>query len=39
MLMGKHVPGIGMQETYEDNSVPQFPDVIDAMREIAADAA
>jgi len=39
MLMGKHVPGIGMQETYESNSVPQYPDVIGTMREIAADAA
>lgn len=39
VLMGKHVPGIGMQETYEENSVPQYPDVIGAMRELAADAA
>ncbi len=38
-LMGKHVPGIGMQESYEANSVPQFPDVVGAMRELAADAA
>lgn len=38
-LMGKHVPGIGMQQVYEDNSVPQYPDVVDAIRELAADAA
>jgi 2-oxoisovalerate dehydrogenase E1 component beta subunit len=39
MLMGKHVPGIGMQESYEENSVPQYGDVVSTMRELAADAA
>lgn len=38
-LMGKHLPGIGMNQVYEENSVPQYPDVKAAMREVAADAA
>jgi len=37
-LMGKHVPGIGMNQNYEMNSVPQLGDVRAAMRELATDA-
>jgi 2-oxoisovalerate dehydrogenase E1 component beta subunit len=38
-LMGKHVPGIGMNPVYESNSVPQAAHVKDAMRELAAEPA
>jgi 2-oxoisovalerate dehydrogenase E1 component beta subunit len=38
-LMGKHVPGIGMNPVYESNSVPQLGDVKEAMRELAAEPA
>ena len=38
LLMGKHVPGIGMNQVYETNSVPQYEDVRDAMRDLAAEA-
>ena len=37
-LMGKHVHGIGMNQNYEMNSVPQLGDVRAAMRELATDA-
>ncbi|HEX4612669.1 MAG TPA: transketolase C-terminal domain-containing protein [Urbifossiella sp.] len=36
-LMGKHVPGIGMNPVYESNSVPQLSHIKDAMRELAAE--
>ncbi len=38
-LMGKHVPGIGMNQTYETNSVPQLGDLRAALRELATDPA
>jgi 2-oxoisovalerate dehydrogenase E1 component beta subunit len=38
-LMGKHVPGIGMNQNYEANSVPQLGDVRTAMWELATEAA
>jgi len=38
-LMGKHLPGIGMNPTYEANSVPQLGHVREALRDIAADPA
>ena len=38
-LMGKHVPGIGMNQTYELNTVPQLGHVREAMRELALDPA
>lgn len=37
LLMGKHVPGIGMNQVYETNSVPQYDHVRDAMRDLAAE--
>jgi 2-oxoisovalerate dehydrogenase E1 component beta subunit len=37
VLMGKNVPGIGISSIYEDNSVPQYREVRDAMRELAAE--
>jgi len=39
VLMGKHLPGIGMNQVYETNTVPQLPQVRDAMRELAEEAA
>jgi 2-oxoisovalerate dehydrogenase E1 component beta subunit len=39
LLMGKHVPGIGLNQVYETNTVPQYGNVRDAMRDLAADAA
>jgi len=38
-LMGKHLPGIGMNPTYEANSVPQLGHVREALRDIAAEPA
>jgi 2-oxoisovalerate dehydrogenase E1 component beta subunit len=38
-LMGKHIPGIGMHQTYEQNTVPQLGHIREAMREIAAEMA
>jgi len=39
MLMGKHIPGIGLNQVYETNSVPQYETVRDAMRDLAAESA
>ena len=39
MVMGKHIPGIGMNQTYESNSVPQLGDVRGALKELATDPA
>jgi 2-oxoisovalerate dehydrogenase E1 component beta subunit len=38
-LMGKHVPGIGLNQVYERNTVPQMPDVKAAMRAVASEEA
>ncbi len=39
LLQGKHIPGIGMNQIYEDNSVPQYAEIRDAMRALATEAA
>jgi 2-oxoisovalerate dehydrogenase E1 component beta subunit len=39
VLMGKHIPGIGMSQVYETNSVPQLGHLREAMRELAEDPA
>lgn len=39
ILAGKHLPGIGLNQVYEQNSVPQLANVHTAMDEIAAEAA
>lgn len=39
VLMGKHVPGIGLNKVYENNTVPQLGEVKKAMREVASEAA
>ena len=38
LLMGKHLPGIGLNQVYETNTVPQYEDVRNAMRDLAAEA-
>lgn len=39
VLLGKHAPGIGLNQEYERNTVPQLIDVKTAMRDIATEAA
>jgi 2-oxoisovalerate dehydrogenase E1 component beta subunit len=39
VLLGKHVPGIGLNQVYEQNSVPQLPSIKAAMREVATEEA
>lgn len=37
LMMGKHVPGIGLNQVYEQNTVPQLPGIRDAMRDLAEE--
>lgn len=37
LLMGKHIPGIGLNQVYETNSVPQLGDIQTAMRDLAEE--
>lgn len=39
VLLGLHVPGIGLNQAYEMNEVPQLAEVVVAMRETATEAA
>jgi 2-oxoisovalerate dehydrogenase E1 component beta subunit len=39
VLMGKHVPGIGLNKVYEENSVPQLSEVRAALEAVATEAA
>jgi 2-oxoisovalerate dehydrogenase E1 component beta subunit len=39
VLLGKHVPGIGLNQVYEQNTVPQLPGIKAAMRELATEKA
>jgi 2-oxoisovalerate dehydrogenase E1 component beta subunit len=39
VLLGKHVPGIGLNQVYEQNSVPQLPGINDTMRDVATEEA
>ncbi len=39
VLLGKHVPGIGLNQNYEMNEVPQLAEVLVVMREVATEAA
>jgi 2-oxoisovalerate dehydrogenase E1 component beta subunit len=39
VLLGKHVPGIGLNQVYERNTVPQLPGIKAGMREVATEAA
>ena len=39
VLQGKHVPGIGLNQGYEQNSVPQLPQIREAMLAVATEEA
>jgi 2-oxoisovalerate dehydrogenase E1 component beta subunit len=39
VLQGKHVPGIGLNQVYEQNTVPQLASIRDAMKSVAAEEA
>jgi len=39
VLMGKHLPGIGLNQMYEQNSVPQPSAIKAAMQALATEAA
>jgi 2-oxoisovalerate dehydrogenase E1 component beta subunit len=39
VLLGKHVPGIGLNQVYEQNTVPQAANIYDAMRELMHEEA
>jgi 2-oxoisovalerate dehydrogenase E1 component beta subunit len=39
VLLGKHVPGIGLNQVYERNTVPQLPGIKTALREVATEPA
>jgi 2-oxoisovalerate dehydrogenase E1 component beta subunit len=39
VLLGKHVPGIGLNQVYERNTVPQLPEIKGAMRAVATEEA
>ena len=39
VLLGKHVPGIGLNQEYERNTVPQLPGIREAMRAVATEEA
>jgi 2-oxoisovalerate dehydrogenase E1 component beta subunit len=39
LLAGLHLPGIGLNQVYEQNSVPQLPGIKEAMRAVATESA
>src|SRR5262245_26675332 len=39
LLAGKHVPGIGLNQTYEQNTVPQLPQIKRELLAVATEAA
>lgn len=39
VLMGMHVPGIGLNSVYEQNTVPQLPAIRAALEEVATEDA
>ncbi|MBY0230049.1 MAG: alpha-ketoacid dehydrogenase subunit beta [Gemmataceae bacterium] len=39
LLAGQHLPGIGLNQVYEQNSVPQLKDIRQALGELLAEAA
>lgn len=39
VLMGQHVPGIGLNQVYEQNTVPQLPSIKAALQAVATEAA
>jgi 2-oxoisovalerate dehydrogenase E1 component beta subunit len=39
LLAGKHVPGIGLNKVYEENTVPQLGAIRKALEEVVSEAA
>ncbi len=39
LLAGKHVPGIGLNNVYEQNTVPQLPGIKEAMQALVVEEA
>lgn len=39
MIMGKHIPGVGLNPVYEQNSVPQANEIRDTMLSLATEKA
>jgi 2-oxoisovalerate dehydrogenase E1 component beta subunit len=39
VLAGKHVPGIGLNQVYEQNTVPQLPGIRTALRSLLTEEA
>jgi len=39
VLFGQHVPGIGLNQVYEQNTVPQLPSIKAALQAVASDKA
>jgi 2-oxoisovalerate dehydrogenase E1 component beta subunit len=39
LLAGKHVPGIGLNQVYEQNTVPQLPGIRTTLRELLSEQA
>jgi 2-oxoisovalerate dehydrogenase E1 component beta subunit len=39
VLLGRHVPGIGLNSVYEQNTVPQLPSIKSAMLAVATEDA
>jgi 2-oxoisovalerate dehydrogenase E1 component beta subunit len=38
-LLGRHIPGIGLNQVYEQNSVPQLNSIQAAMQAVATEEA
>jgi len=39
ILMGQHVPGIGLNHVYKQNTVPQLPQIQETLSDLLTDAA
>jgi 2-oxoisovalerate dehydrogenase E1 component beta subunit len=39
VLLGEHIPGIGLNHVYEQNSVPQLPSIRRALRDLVGEQA
>lgn len=39
LIAGKHVPGIGLNQVYEQNTVPQLPNIQEALRAVIMEEA
>jgi 2-oxoisovalerate dehydrogenase E1 component beta subunit len=39
VLMGQHLPGIGLNQVYEQNSVPQLPGIKQAIKDLSEEQA